>query len=887
MAERESVVVSVSATGVRVVRRDIESIGRASDRTESSVQLLRRGLGALFGLFAANQIKETLDSFTTMQNRIRALGNSVQTTTAIYNELLKSAMDSRTSLAASVTMYQRLAQSTEQLGISQRDVIEITDTLNKAVIVSGAGAIEARNAMIQLAQGMASGRLQGDELRSVLEQLPYVARLISRQTGIEFGNLRDAAAEGKITVDQIVAALKNYRGEVLAAFATTTPTIEQSLANLNTAWTDYAGKLGQATGVTNAIANSILFVANNMQTLIPIAISAGVAVAGAFTPQLVGVLAAVNGQLVRMVTLLAANPLVALAGAAAALTTYLVLMRDELKLGNDEITTLGDAFGPMWRDAQQGALDLVNVLDSGPIPGLKRVQEAIDDITFLDILVSLANTTDELIRTWGGVLAVMDTLWTRFVAALGPRLIDQLNPALQGLSDVFNYEPPWFKKIRELAGLEESKQFFDFTIDLPTPEDMANSGRDLGEAFRSGYNLAAVDNGNPAADYIAGIVDEASVNSQLRMFQNVTNKLFSGLDKPGKGGGNNEVSKELQKSQDKARKDYNKTLALRRQLQNQLSADAGSNNLDVVGVGMGDKQIDRMRKVYEIQQDYLQRQQRLFEQYNSGDITRQQYESQYQTIEEFSTKAVAQQRQMYREIDNAQGDWLNGARSAFQNYLTDVADVAGQTEDIFTDGFKGAEDALVNFVTTGKAQFSDLVNSIAEDLIRLQVRQSITGPLSSALSSAFGFGGVPGGISGPGAYSTSSGDFLSNTQFSEGGYTGEGGRLEPAGIVHKREFVVKSSVVSQPGVRPMLEQLNRGGSGGGGSSPAPASSGREKMTFVIRNEGEPQRIESVQETRSADGQRQFDIMLKTSFESGSVDSPMRNRFGVKRRPVGG
>lgn len=537
MAERESVVVSVSSTGVRVVRRDIESIGRASDSTESSVQLLRRGLGALFGLFAANQIRETLDSFTTMQNRIRALGNSVQTTTAIYNELLKTAMDSRTSLAASVTIYQRLAQSTEHLGISQRDVIEITDTLNKAVIVSGASAIEARNAMIQLAQGMASGRLQGDELRSVLEQLPYVARLISRQTGIEFGNIRDAAAEGKITVDQIVAALKNYRGEVLAAFAQTTPTIEQALTNLNTGWTDYAGKLGQATGVTNAIANSILFVANNMQTLIPIAISAGVAVAGAFTPQLVGVLAAVNGQLVRMVTLLAANPLVALAGAAAALTTYLVLMRDELKLGNDEITTLGDAFGPMWRDAQQGALDLVNVLDSGPIPGLKRVQEAIDDITFLDILVSLANTTDELIRIWGGVLAVMDTLWTRFVAALGPRLIDQLNPALQGLSDVFNYEPPWFKKIRELAGLEESKQFFDFTIDLPTPEDMANSGRDLGEAFRSGYNLAAVDNGNPAADYIAGIVDEASVNSQLRMFQNVTNKLFGGLDRTGSGGG--------------------------------------------------------------------------------------------------------------------------------------------------------------------------------------------------------------------------------------------------------------------------------------------------------------------------------------------------------------
>lgn len=552
MAQRESVVVSVSSSGVRVVRRDLDSIGQSADRSESSVQLLRRGLGALFTLFAANSLRETLDTFTTMQNRIKALGNETSTTTAIYNQLLKSANDSRTSLNATLTIYQRIAQSTQELGITQREVIGVVDTLNKAVVVSGANAIEARNAMIQLAQGMASGRLQGDELRSVLEQLPYVVRLISKQTGIAYGDIREAASQGKITVNDIVAALQNYRGEVEQAFGRTTPTIEQALTILNNQWTDYIGNLSAATGFSEAVAHVITLIANNLDHLIPLAGSAGVALAAAFTPKLAGYMGAINVQLVRMAVLAAANPFLALVGAIASVTTYLVLMQDQIKLGIDDVTTFSDVAAVMWSDSKKGAKELIDLIGQQFDPAMQDLSKRISEISFNDLLVNAATVIDELVRVWGGMLEVWRTYWARFTAALGPRLIDQLNPALASLSKVFNYEPPWFKVLRQFTGTEGIKYNIDLTIDPPTPSDMGDAARSYAEAYRSGYNLAAGDQlgGDSATGYIQDTIRRAQTNAQFRQFQQVTEALYGGLDRrtagTGGGGGGGKPDKKLE-----------------------------------------------------------------------------------------------------------------------------------------------------------------------------------------------------------------------------------------------------------------------------------------------------------------------------------------------------
>lgn len=76
-------------------------------------------------------------------------------------------------------------------------------------------------------------------------------------------------------------------------------------------------------------------------------------------------------------------------------------------------------------------------------------------------------------------------------------------------------------------------------------------------------------------------------------------------------------------------------------------------------------------------------------------------------------------------------DWTDGVKRGLQGYADDATNAARQAENAITSGFKGMEDALVSFVTTGKLEFSDLANSIISDLARIAIQQTITGPLAS------------------------------------------------------------------------------------------------------------------------------------------------------------
>lgn len=144
----------------------------------------------------------------------------------------------------------------------------------------------------------------------------------------------------------------------------------------------------------------------------------------------------------------------------------------------------------------------------------------------------------------------------------------------------------------------------------------------------------------------------------------------------------------------------------------------------------------------------------------------------------------------YQRLATAQGEWSNGAKAAWANYLDDVRNVAGAVRDALTSAFKGGEDAFVQFVKTGKLSFSSLADSIIEDMARIAYRQAASG-IGSWLSSLFGGYSAPSASFASG-FGNNTG-WLSSGQmggYASGGYTGDGGKFDPAGIVHKGEGVV-------------------------------------------------------------------------------------------------
>lgn len=215
--------------------------------------------GMIGGLTAAYTSARSLlvvigmaDEYRNLENRLKATGLEGQALAGVYKQLQDSANNTRSSLSGTVELYSRLAVSSKELGVSQNELIQFTTSLNQAILLSGANATEAQAGLIQLSQGMASGTLRGDELRSVLEQLPAVADVISNHLGVTRGQLRQLGSEGKITAKDILAAFKEAGPELGQRFAGQASTASQALTVLKNKVMTLIGENGSG-GLTQLV----------------------------------------------------------------------------------------------------------------------------------------------------------------------------------------------------------------------------------------------------------------------------------------------------------------------------------------------------------------------------------------------------------------------------------------------------------------------------------------------------------------------------------------------------------------------------------------------------------------------------------------------------------
>lgn len=196
----------------------------------------------------------------------------------------------------------------------------------------------------------------------------------------------------------------------------------------------------------------------------------------------------------------------------------------------------------------------------------------------------------------------------------------------------------------------------------------------------------------------------------------------------------------------------------RLELEKKLNNDRAQYASQAAAVGQGDKEAERAQQRLDLERETNERLLSLRTEMANATTEKQRNDLQAQIdlTNEYLPKQVDAMREGFRQIDEAQADWSNGARSAFANYMDSASNVAEQTKSLFSDALNGTEDALVNFVKTGKLSFRDLADSIVEDLIRIQIRQAAVGFL----------GGFAGLFSGGGGASTLGSGTM--TGFSEG-----------------------------------------------------------------------------------------------------------------------
>lgn len=293
-----------------------------------------------------------------------------------------------------------------------------------------------------------------------------------------------------------------------------------------------------------------------------------------------------------------------------------------------------------------------------------------------------------------------------------------------------------------------------------------------------------------------------------------------------------------------------KLAAFDENLKSQLSSAQQGLDNNLAGIGLGDEQRKRLQEQRGIQQSYQSQMDKLTSDYNKSSkdqFSTELYNKETQTLKSALDQRLDMQNKFYEDEDQARSDWSLGASSAFQNYMDQAKDVAGQTQSAFTSLYDGLTDAAVDWAFGADQSFGDVAKSFAKMIAKMALQSAASNVFASIAGSAIGsaFGG--GGGAAVSAGSTAAGysaDVLSKWPgLSDGGWTGPGGKYEPKGVVHGDEFVIRKEVVQQPGMRGYLERLNKKGyaDGGyvglsGGTSSAPTAPGSVviQQSFVVQ-----------------------------------------------------
>lgn len=213
-------------------------------------------LGSITAALSARAVIGYADAWKEAGNRLAAASQITGKQARSLDELNKIANESRSSLGTTVELYSKLLLATKDVAASEEDVARATEIVSKAFKAGGASAGEQAAGILQLSQALASGVLQGDELRSIRENAPLLARAIAQEFNTTIGGLKALGAEGELTADRILKGILRAQGDVEQAFDKTQATVADSLTKLNNAFTAFVGKADAALGVTASLTNA-------------------------------------------------------------------------------------------------------------------------------------------------------------------------------------------------------------------------------------------------------------------------------------------------------------------------------------------------------------------------------------------------------------------------------------------------------------------------------------------------------------------------------------------------------------------------------------------------------------------------------------------------------
>lgn len=204
------------------------------------------------------------DEYTAIQNRMKLYIKDAEELGQVNAKLAQYAMENNVGLRETATLFARLAPSMQRIGANTAAVTSVVDAFGKSMRIGGATAMEAASATIQFSQAMASGKLAGDEFRSISEASPRFLKAIADGSGIAASKLKEMSSAGLLTTEVISKALLKEYPKLIAENAQLGATLEQGTNAMKTAFTVMVGEFNEGAKATETIGTAMMGLASSM-----------------------------------------------------------------------------------------------------------------------------------------------------------------------------------------------------------------------------------------------------------------------------------------------------------------------------------------------------------------------------------------------------------------------------------------------------------------------------------------------------------------------------------------------------------------------------------------------------------------------------------------------
>lgn len=968
----------------RQMNRNLDGMGRGAAK---SLIAPFAGIAAALG---GRELIRMTGEWTDLTSRVNLAAGSMEKGNEVMSRVSDMARRTYSDLSQTAEGYLAFSTTLTELGVSTDQQLDFVESLNNALVVSGAKGQTAATVMDALSKAMALGTLSGQSLNTVVSQGGRVAQALAESMGVTTAELRKLGSEGKIGRRELLGITKEM--EKLRYEAGEMPgTIQDGFLLLNNALLEYVGRGDDAVGMSARIAEALTLIADNFDTVADAGLKlAAVLAAGILGRSIGGMIKNIGsatmtlvrfGKALRAATSLASvGTAIGGVGAAAGpvgmllsgvLAGGVLLYTERAREAEQRSKDLRKELQDLGLYAPQAAEALGDVADAADAIGtedqlarIERFKRGLEDIKGSGgFWAALAGDNSEL----GRLIQQVDYFHAAFDKADLPILkklrdlaeqyqlteigADEFARSVAAIdtSNLSDAAQRYAASMREAAGVSAglTKQLlFDgvaVEIDAATASvesllgelhhlaDLQGLGdvvvqevkdviaeMDQGEKSSQEAADAIEDLGNTRADFNGlhgDIANAIKALGDLRAAAIVTASTIAATVamRPGKDG-DADVSGELQGQKTQAytdelrrqndlsreRQDIEKRTerimqdaakagaVLTRQQAEQLAIEqaAADARRSAEGKSAGGKGKSKKKKKDEpglfadVERDLL-------------NIEREM------TLVGKSTAEVAKARAAWAMLDEAKkrGMPINAELTAqIEAQADQVGRLTGELEQAeiaqqqFDQAVDGIADAFAGALIAGESfrdGMAQVFKQIAADLIRSRIADML-----GSLASSLGWGGQ--GVRGNDALSNA----LRGTgaSFDKGGYTGDGGKYDPAGIVHKGEYVFDQAAVRAAGgpaaLEAMRRRLKKGYANGGYVGPSipamPSRGGQDAVAPVLNVQIQNNMPgAAVREERQPDGNIGLIVeqAVKSTFASGKMNSTMMQLYGLRRKAM--